>query len=275
VKTRFIVVFMVGLLAVIACNLPVFSPKPLAQPTIASPVPAATVSPVVGEVAAEPTAVLPTLAGESFIEQPSATPTAAIPTITPTPTTPVPSATSIPTATPYGCLRPPEDYTIVIIRDEYQLNQRTLAMLEHAQTLYGGSHDFVKAITQGSYSPGLDASFGTHDGGGAVDLSVRDLNNWHNIIYDEFDAIILALRQAGFAAWVRDTDELYAGSPLHIHAIAIGDRDLSEAAQLQLTGPAGYFRGYNGLPEDPPLPDGWGEPVICPWMLDMGYADLR
>ena len=71
----------------------------------------------------------------------------------------------------------------------------------------------------------------THDGGGAVDLSVRDLNDWYNIIYDEFEVIILALRQAGFAAWVRETDELYAGSPIHIHAIAIGDKDLSEAAQ--------------------------------------------
>ena len=53
----------------------------------------------------------------------------------------------MPTATPYGCLRPPDDYTLVVIRDEYELNQRTLAMLEHAQTLYDGSHDFVKAIT--------------------------------------------------------------------------------------------------------------------------------
>jgi hypothetical protein len=235
---------------------------------IVSPAPAATGSPVIGEVGPEQTPSS-TVGGESFIEQASATPS---PTPTPTIT---PSPTPVPTSTPYGCLRPPDDYTIVTIREEYQLSQRTLAMLEHAQALYGGSHDFVKAVTQGSYNPGVDASFGTHDGGGAVDLSLRDLNNWHNILYDEFDAIILALRQAGFAAWVRDTGELYAGSPLHIHAIAIGDKDLSEAAQRQLTGPEGYFRGYNGLPEDPPIPDGWGEPVICPWMLDMGYADLR
>jgi hypothetical protein len=133
----------------------------------------------------------------------------------------------------------------------------------------------VKAITQGSYTPGVDASFGTHDGGGAVDLSIRDLNNWFNLLYDELPAIILSLRQAGFAAWVREQDELYNGSPIHIHAVAIGDRDLSEAASAQLTGPAGYFRGYNGLPLDPPLPDGWGELVLCPWMQEMGYQDLR
>jgi hypothetical protein len=33
---------------------------------------------------------------------------------------------------------------------------------------------------------------------------------------------------------------------MHIHAIAIGDSDLSPAAQEQLTGPAGYLRGYDG-----------------------------
>jgi hypothetical protein len=164
----------------------------------------------------------------------------------------------------------------VTLREGFELNRRTLWMLEHAQTLYAGEHDFLQAVTQGSYNVGgVAASFGTHDGGGAVDLSVRDLNDWFTIITDEFDAIILALRQAGFAAWVRETGELYDGSPIHIHAIAIGDRDLSEAAAAQLMGPAGYFRGYNGLPQEPPIPDGWGEPILCPWMEDMGYSDLR
>lgn len=155
------------------------------------------------------------------------------------------------------------------------LAMRTIWMLERAQELYNGEHDFLLAITQGSYNPGVSASFGTHDGGGAVDLSVRDLNDWFTILYDEFDAIILALRQAGFAAWIREPDELHAGSALHIHAIAIGDRDLSEAARRQLNGPEGYFRGYNGIPNDPPVPDAWGEPVVCPWMEALGYTDLR
>mgnify|MGYP001420493390 CR=1 FL=1 len=61
----------------------------------------------------------------------------------------------------------------------------------------------------------------------------------------------------------------------HIHAIAIGDRELSPAAQEQLMGAAGYFRGYNGLPVDPSLPDEYGGPIICDWMLELGYADLR
>lgn len=213
---------------------------------------------------------------------PAPTPTAPPPTLPPTQTatplptaTPSPTATVAPTATPLGCLRPPDDYTRVITADGFVLSQRTLWMLERAQALYGGSHDLVRALTQGSYSPGESASFGTHDGGGAIDLSVRDLNDWSHILYEDLDAILRALRQAGFAAWLRESNELYSGSPIHIHAIAVGDAQLSPAAQRQLTGPEGYFRSFNGLPVDPPIPDSYGGPYLCPWMLEMGYTDLR
>lgn len=201
---------------------------------------------------------------------PPPTPTA---TASPTPTaTPIPSP--MPSPTPYGCLKPPEDYTRVTY-GEHVINRRTEAMLEHAQGLYGGPHDFLLAITQGSYHPGVLASFGTHDGGGAVDLTVRDLQDWHHILYEDLDAIILALRQAGFAAWVRYEGDLSPGSPIHIHAIAIGDAELSPAAREQLTGESGYFRGFDGLPVDPPRPDRHGAPYVCPWMVELGYRDLR
>ena len=65
---------------------------------------------------------------------------------------------------------------------------------------------------------------------------------------DDIDPLLHALRTAGFAAWLREYGELYDGSPIHIHAIAIGDAELSSAAQEQLTGEAGYFRGDSGLP---------------------------
>ena len=86
-----------------------------------------------------------------------------------------------------------------------------------------------------------------------------------------------ALRAAGFAAWLRDYGELSPDSPYHIHAIAIGDQELSQAAQDQLTGPFGYFRGYTGVPvqNGVPAPDRHGGPVLCQWMLDAGYQDLR
>ncbi|MBN1428893.1 MAG: hypothetical protein JXB07_10955 [Anaerolineae bacterium] len=208
------------------------------------------------------------------------TTTVATPTIiTPSPvpsSTPTLTCTPTLTPTPYGCERPPDDMQRVKVKEDMILSQRTVWMLQHAQRLYGSdSYDYMKAITQGSYSPGVSASFGTHDGGGAVDLSVRDPNDWNHILNEEMDAIILSLRRAGFAAWLREQGDLYANSPIHIHAIAIGDPELSEAAREQLTGPAGYFLGFNGLPVDPPIADSHGGPIICPWMIEMGYADLR
>jgi hypothetical protein len=200
----------------------------------------------------------------------SVIPTLVPPTLTPVPPTPIPS----PTPTPFGCVKPIDDMTHVQVGTE-TLNQRTLSMLAWAQTLYGGSHDLARAITQGSYTPGYEASFGTHDGGGAVDIAVRNLEDFSEILYDDIPAILLSLRQAGFAAWLRDIDELSPGSPIHIHAIAVGDPDLSPAAMRQLTGPEGYFRGFNGLPEDPPIPDIYGPPILCPWMIEIGYSDLR
>jgi hypothetical protein len=204
---------------------------------------------------------------------PSPSPT---PTLTPTPTdTPTLTPTLTPTATPLGCLQPPNDYTRVVVSPGIELNRRTLAMLEHAQALYGGPHNLLLAVTQGSYNPGEVASFGTHDGGGALDLSVLDLATASRVLTEEIDPILRALRRAGFAAWLRAQGELYPGSPIHIHAIAIGDAELSPAAARQLTGPEGYFRGFNGIPVDPPLPDLYGGPDLCPWMLEMGYADVR
>ena len=158
------------------------------------------------------------------------------------------------------------------------LNLRTLSMLGHAQALYGGEIKLTGyAITQGSYSTGVSASFGTHDGGGAVDISVLRQNTY-TILWDDIDPVLRALRLAGFAAWLREYGELYPDSPIHIHAVAIGDQELSSAAQDQLTGPAGYFRGLSGLPFEngsAPTVDRYGGPIICQWMIELGYYDMR
>jgi hypothetical protein len=116
-------------------------------------------------------------------------------------------------------------------------------MLQYAAQLYGGEIDVAgEAITQGSYSNNGPASFGTHLGGGAVDISVMRLNT-NSVLYSEIEPLVRALRTAGFAAWLRDWDELGEGSGIHIHAIAIGDKELSPEALDQLTGSFGYFRG--------------------------------
>ena len=211
---------------------------------------------------------------------PSSTPTHTPfpPTLTPAPTlTPSPSATITSTPEPYGCLKPPDDYTRVEV-NSWTLNQRTMSMLAHAQQLYGGELEITgHAITQGSYHDNGSASFGTHLGGGAVDLSVLSRGT-HTVLWDDIEPLLRALRAAGFAAWLREYGELYTDSPIHIHAIAIGDRELSPAAQEQLTGEAGYFRGYSGLPVTmygAPTADRYGGPIVCQWMIDLGYRDLR
>ncbi len=177
---------------------------------------------------------------------------------------------------PAGCWQPPDDYTRVQIND-YTLNARTYAMLQQAALLYGGEIDVTgKAIIQGSYSNSHLDSLGAHLGGGAVDISVTRSNS-NYVFHTEIEPLIRALRTVGFAAWLRDDDAMGSGLGNHIHAIAIGDSDLSPAAQEQLTGPAGYLRGNDGLPVTSVQPgrDRHGGPLICRWMLEAGYADLR
>ncbi|HJR81285.1 MAG TPA: hypothetical protein VJ821_14540 [Anaerolineales bacterium] len=198
------------------------------------------------------------------------------PTLTQIPTvTPVPPPTLTPE--PLGCQKPPEDYTRVEVNNGKMINRRTLAMLAHAKELYAGELDIAGyAITQGSYTEAVAASFGTHAGGGAIDLSVMR-EGTYTVLWDDIEPLLRALRAAGFAAWLREYGELHADSPIHIHAIAIGDQELSPAAKDQLTGPSGYFRGYSGLPapDGAPTADRYGGPVLCQWMIDLGYRDLR
>ncbi len=99
----------------------------------------------------------------------------------------------------------------------------------------------------------------------------------YTVLWEDVEPLVRALRVSGFAAWLRRYGELSPDSPIHIHAIAIGDRELSQAAADQLTGKFGYFRGYTGVPivDGEPAPDRHGGPILCQWMLDAGYEDLR
>ncbi|MEU4667765.1 peptidoglycan-binding protein [Amycolatopsis sp. NPDC023774] len=122
------------------------------------------------------------------------------------------------------------------------LNTRTKAMLVAAEGLLGRQ----MSLTQGSYNPGgVDASAGTHDGGGTFDVSVAGLSSATRT------SVVKTLRQVGFAAWLRTPEQADWG--YHIHAVAISDPDLSSGAQHQ-TGD--YYLGLNGLagrgPDDGP-----------------------
>ncbi|MGW4809717.1 peptidoglycan-binding domain-containing protein [Kitasatospora sp. NPDC004272] len=118
-------------------------------------------------------------------------------------------------------------------RDGYTIDTRTQKMLTEAERLLG----FSLTLDQGSYNPGGDpTSAGTHDGGGVVDVNVDGMTSTTRT------AVAKALRQVGFAAWVRNPTQ--GDWPWHIHAAAINDTDLSTQAQNQ-TGD--YYLGLNGL----------------------------
>lgn len=109
------------------------------------------------------------------------------------------------------------------------LNQRTINMIKAAEERLG----YSLYIMQGSYNAGgVSASAGTHDGGGAVDFAATSNPR----------EVVLALRKVGFAAWYRRASQGPWGD--HIHAIAIGDPDLSSGARNQVRA---YFNGRNGL----------------------------
>ncbi|MFJ1702158.1 peptidoglycan-binding protein [Kitasatospora sp. NPDC088346] len=118
-------------------------------------------------------------------------------------------------------------------RDGYTVNTRTQNMLAETERLLG----FHLTLSQGSYNPGGDpTSAGTHDGGGVVDINIDGMSS------STRTAVARALRQVGFAAWIRNPSQ--GDWPWHIHAAAINDTDLSAQAQNQ-TGD--YYLGLNGL----------------------------
>lgn len=204
------------------------------------------------------------------------TPTVRPPTKTPQPTPTItlsPTPVEFPPDEPAGCREPSQDYTLVQVSG-WTLNQRTASMLEYAAELMHEEPDFfIQRLTQGSYHDNGSASWGTHLGGGAVDLSVM-LPGTYQVDAARLNRMVGALRTAGFAVWLRDQNELYPESAIHMHAIAIGDAQLSAPALAQLISPEGYFNGMAGLPKERggPQPDRHGPPVICSWMLAYGAA---
>lgn len=121
-----------------------------------------------------------------------------------------------------------------------RVNQRTKDMLTdaHRRLKWSG---FV--LTQGSYNKGVGASAGTHDGGGVVDISV---SGW---TAEQRRRAVYSLRQSGFFAWLRTPAQ---GFSYHIHAVAIGDREMSSAAKSQVVQ---GFQDRNGLAGRGPDPD--------------------
>lgn len=135
---------------------------------------------------------------------------------------------------------PKSDYRRQVVNgDGDRLNKRTLEMMNRAEFIMRnkfGHKDFDFIVVQGSYSGSVAASGGTHDRGGAIDIHTRSYNK------GTVDDMVKALRMAGFAAWSRGRG--FDRFDPHIHAIAIGDRELSSSAASQVQE---YFNGGDGL----------------------------
>ena len=120
------------------------------------------------------------------------------------------------------------------------VNRRTKQMLDAAETELGAP----LTVVQGSYraGSGAAASAATHDGGGVVDIRTWDLPARGLNVGD----VVRELREVGFAAWYRTKAQ---GFDPHIHAVAIGDKQLHPSAAAQVTA---YRKGRNGLASNGP-----------------------
>jgi peptidoglycan hydrolase-like protein with peptidoglycan-binding domain len=113
-----------------------------------------------------------------------------------------------------------------------RVNTRTRNMLAAADAMLSWS----LTLSQGSYTSANPGSAGTHDGGGVVDISVTSMTTtqrWETV---------RALRTVGFAAWLRNPSQ--GDWPYHIHAAAVSDPDMAQAARNQIHD---YYFGRNGL----------------------------
>lgn len=120
----------------------------------------------------------------------------------------------------------------------YTFDARTIQMIRWAERQAG----FTFTIAQGSYNAGgVSASAGTHDGGGAVDFSVKKVSLLDMV------RMLRALKDAGFAAWHRPAKPGVWGE--HIHCVAIGCKDLARVAKQQV---AAYDDGKDGLAANGP-----------------------
>lgn len=106
----------------------------------------------------------------------------------------------------------------------YKFDSRTVKMIKWAEK---EARMEAFKITQGSYSKGVAASAGTHDGGGVVDFSCRGMST------PQLAVMLRALKDAGFAVWHRPArDGVWSE---HVHAVAIGCPDLAPIAKRQVT----------------------------------------
>jgi hypothetical protein len=151
-------------------------------------------------------------------------------------------------------------------------DDRTAAMMDGLVSLLADDVAAKVRPTQGSYAGGgVQASAGTHDGCGALDLAGQDAG----MTQTDRELIRDAGRRVGFAAWIRDPSQ--SDWPWHLHFIAVqagGEWDqgcLSSGGHGQVID---YYEGRNGLASGAP-DDGPRDWVGTTWeTYEEGNVDL-
>lgn len=130
-----------------------------------------------------------------------------------------------------------------------KMDERTARMIVRCEIDF----EVKLVLTQGCCNRGgVAASAGTHDCEGVVDFSVNGLT------MSQVNKLIRALRKIGFAAWYRPYIAGLWGA--HIHAVAVGCRNLPAIAARQVTA---LRQGLDGLASRKPDPHrGLDLPVI-------------
>jgi hypothetical protein len=127
---------------------------------------------------------------------------------------------------------------MVTILNDSKVNARSMANLGEIERLTG----FKLTVIKGQkIATGKDASAGTHDGYGVVDLRANGFSNLNR------EVILKAARATGNAGWLRTVAQGFDAA--HFHLILMGDPDLSPSARQQVTA---YRQGKNGLKNDGP-----------------------
>lgn len=107
------------------------------------------------------------------------------------------------------------------------LDRQTIGALMAVEKILG----YEQTIIQGSYSSGVSASSGTHDGGGAID-----------VVWVDVKRKTRAHRKVGWAFWPRTA--LPGVWSRHCHGILLGNDRASAGAKVQMIE---YRNGQDGL----------------------------
>lgn len=111
------------------------------------------------------------------------------------------------------------------------VDARTRAAVLWAEKQLG----FVLNFSQGSFRPQTSYSGTTHCGAGALDIRVGGMSA------KTIQRLVRTLRDAGFAAWSRDSRD---GFPPHVHVILLDCAQVSSGGKWQCYE---YDRGRDGL----------------------------